>query len=77
MTHTAESDTVPAPSGAEIITQFLKHSPFVAHLGMRLDRIERDRAELSMPFRQELVTVGEVVHGGAISPLVDTAAMAG
>ena len=72
MTQSAER----TPTGAEIITEFLKHSPFVAHLGMRLDHIEPDRVELSMPFHQELVTIGEVVHGGAISSLVDTAAMA-
>ena len=29
-----------------------------------------------MPYRDELATVGEVVHGGALSALVDTAAMA-
>ena len=32
MTEAAEH----APSGAEVITQFLRHSPFVPHLGMRL-----------------------------------------
>src|SRR2546430_520904 len=62
-------------SGAEIITQFLKHSPFVLHLGIRLVEIEPDRARLAMPYRDELATVGEVVHGGALSALVDTAAM--
>jgi uncharacterized protein (TIGR00369 family) len=29
-----------------------------------------------MPFRPELVTVGDVVHGGAIATLADTAVMA-
>ncbi len=55
------------PSGAEIITQFLRHSPFALHLGMRLDSIEADRARLAMPYRSELATVGDVVHGGALS----------
>ena len=76
MTQATETGGQGAPNGAEIITEFLKHSPFVGHLGMRLDSIDRDHARLSMPFRQELVTIGEVVHGGAISSLVDTAAMA-
>jgi uncharacterized protein (TIGR00369 family) len=62
-------------SGAEIITQFLLHSPFVLHLGMRLEMIEPDHAILAMPYRDELATVGDVVHGGALSALVDTAAM--
>jgi uncharacterized protein (TIGR00369 family) len=65
-----------APSGTEVITQFLRHSPFVLHLGMRLESIEPDRARLVLPYRGELATIGEVVHGGALSALVDTAAMA-
>jgi uncharacterized protein (TIGR00369 family) len=65
-----------APSGAEVITQFLRHSPFVLHLGMRLESIEADRARLVLPYRGELATIGDVVHGGALSALVDTAAMA-
>ena len=64
------------PSGAEIITEFVKHSPFVLHLGMRLVEIEPDHARLAMPYRDELATIGDVVHGGALSALVDTAAMA-
>src|SRR6185503_588159 len=55
---------------------FLRHSPFVAHLGMRLVTLEPDRAELVMPFKDEIITIGDTVHGGAISSLIDTAAMA-
>jgi len=64
------------PTGAEVITQFLLHSPFVLHLGMRLESIEPDRARLVLPYRDELATIGDVIHGGALSGLVDTAAMA-
>jgi uncharacterized protein (TIGR00369 family) len=63
-------------TGAEVITQFLLHSPFVIHLGMRLESIEPDRAVLAMPYRDELATIGDVLHGGALGALVDTAAMA-
>ena len=63
-------------SGAAIITEFLRHSPFVLHLGIRLASIEPDRALLVMPYRDELATIGDVVHGGALGALVDTAAMA-
>lgn len=62
--------------GAELISEFLKHSPFIAHLGMELREIEDDRAVLALPFRDEMVTIGDVVHGGAVSALLDTAAMA-
>lgn len=72
MTQASES----VRSGADVITEFLRHSPFVLHLGIRLESIEPDRARLVMPYRDELATIGEVVHGGALSALVDTAAMA-
>ena len=43
---------------------------------MELREIEDDRAVLVLPFAEEVVTIGDVVHGGAVSALVDTAAMA-
>jgi uncharacterized protein (TIGR00369 family) len=43
---------------------------------MRLRSIEDDHAVLALPFSAEIVTIGDVVHGGAVSTLVDTAAMA-
>ena len=64
----------PASDGAAMARGWLEHSPFVRHLGIRLDRMEPDRAVLSMPFDDSLPTLGDVVHGGAISSLVDTAA---
>ena len=77
MTHaTGDAPAPPLPSGAEVITQFLLHSPFALHLGMRLAEIEPDRARLVKPYRDELATVGDIVHGGALGALVDTAAMA-
>ena len=63
-------------SGADVMRRFLAISPFVGHLGMELVGLEPDRATLRLPFREALVTVGDVVHGGAISALVDTTAMA-
>jgi uncharacterized protein (TIGR00369 family) len=35
-----------------------------------------DRAVLKLPYRPELATMGDVVHGGAIAALLDTASMA-
>jgi uncharacterized protein (TIGR00369 family) len=64
------------PAGAELMREFLAHSPYVGHLGMRLEAIPPDAARITMPFRPELATAGDVVHGGAITSLVDTAAMA-
>lgn len=55
--------------------QFLPDSPFVAHTGIELVRIEDGHAELLLPFHDEIVTIGQIVHGGAIATLIDTAAM--
>lgn len=57
-----------------MLSAYVEHSPFCVRLGMRADLVERDRVRLSMPFAEHLVTVGDVVHGGAVSSLVDTAA---
>jgi uncharacterized protein (TIGR00369 family) len=62
------------PDGAALARGWLESSPFVALLGIRLEQMEPDRALLSMPFGASLPTLGEVVHGGAISSLIDTAA---
>jgi uncharacterized protein (TIGR00369 family) len=64
------------PSRLEIMRQFVPASPLVRHLGIELRALEPDRAELALPFNDRLVTVGDVVHGGAIASLIDTAGMA-
>jgi uncharacterized protein (TIGR00369 family) len=61
---------------AEVVEAFIPSSPFVGHLGIRLVALEQDRVEMVMPYSDELATIGDVVHGGAISTLIDTAGMA-
>jgi uncharacterized protein (TIGR00369 family) len=56
--------------------QFIPNSPHAAELGIRLESIGTDEAVLEMPFKPELATIGQIVHGGAIGALIDTAAMA-
>lgn len=63
-------------TGTQVIREFLPNSPFVGHVGIELAALEDGRAELSLDFREEVVTIGRVVHGGAIATLIDTAAMA-
>lgn len=63
-------------SGTEVIAGFLPTSPFVQHLGITLGRLGDGEAVLHLPFRAEVVTVGSVVHGGAVATLIDTAGMA-
>ncbi len=62
-------------SGADFIRQFFPNSPFVAHLGLQLIDIQPGVATLALPFASALVTIGTIVHGGAIASLIDTAAM--
>lgn len=67
----------PTPTtGAEVMRGFLPASPFVVHAGIELVELTDGHAELRLPYRQEVTTVGTVVHGGAIATLIDTAAMA-
>lgn len=64
-----------ATTGADFIRQFLPTSPYVGHLGMRLVEMQPDSATLALPFTEALITIGTVVHGGAIASLIDTTAM--
>jgi uncharacterized protein (TIGR00369 family) len=67
------SDT---PAGAGIMREFISASPFARHVGIEIDSLEADRARLRLPFTEPLATLGDLVHGGAVSTLVDTTAMA-
>ncbi|MGI9057899.1 MAG: PaaI family thioesterase [Ktedonobacteraceae bacterium] len=62
-------------SGADFIRQFFPSSPYVAHLGMQLTDIQLGMATIMLPFADPLITIGTIVHGGAIASLIDTAAM--
>src|SRR5689334_1131069 len=62
-------------SGADMIRQFLPTSPYVGHLGMRLTDMQPDVATLTLPFTEQLITIGNTIHGGAIASLIDTTAM--
>lgn len=75
MSSANENQTPPTVSGADVMRQFLPTSPFVGHLGMRLAEIGPGTATLTLPFTRQVVTIGTVVHGGAIASLIDTAAM--
>jgi uncharacterized protein (TIGR00369 family) len=65
-----------SPTRRELVEAFLPHSPHTAELGIRLESIGTDEAVLELPFKPELATLGELIHGGAIASLIDVAAMA-
>jgi uncharacterized protein (TIGR00369 family) len=59
---------------AELAKAWFENSPFIQEMGLRLTGLEPDRATVEMPFAAKLATAGELVHGGAISGLIDTTA---
>lgn len=66
----------PAPSGRDVIAQFLPQSPFVVKLGIVAHRLEKDEVRLRLPWDPSNVTLGDMVHGGAIATLADLTVMA-
>jgi uncharacterized protein (TIGR00369 family) len=64
----------PQPAGEELARAWCEHSPLIGMLGMRLVAIAPETAMVALPYRDELATAGDIVHGGAIMSLLDTAA---
>ena len=56
--------------------QFIPQSPFVAKLGIVAEVLDGDEVRLRLPWDESNVTVGDMVHGGAIAALADVAVMA-
>ena len=50
--------------------------PFSTLVGLQVEEVRKDFCRMRLPFRAEVRTSGEVVHGGAIATLIDTAAVA-
>jgi uncharacterized protein (TIGR00369 family) len=64
------------PRIAGAVERAIVGSPFGALVGLRCESVEVDHVRVRLPFRREVTTIGEVVHGGAIASLVDVAATA-
>ncbi len=64
------------PSRRDVIAQFLPQSPFVAKLGIVADQLREDDLRLRLPWDPSNVTIGDMVHGGAIATLADLTVMA-
>ena len=47
--------------------------PFTVLLGLQIEEVRPDFCRMRLPFRPAVRTAGEVVHGGAISTLIDSA----
>jgi uncharacterized protein (TIGR00369 family) len=68
--------TTETQSGRDVIAQFLPQSPFVAKLGIVADQLGDDEVRLRLPWDPSNVTIGDMVHGGAIATLADLTVMA-
>jgi uncharacterized protein (TIGR00369 family) len=62
--------------GRDVVAAFLPQSPFVTKLGIVADSLEPDDVRLRMPWDPSNVTIGDMVHGGAIATLADLTVMA-
>lgn len=63
-------------ANAAIIADHIAAAPLGRLLGVALERVEPDLAVLRLPFRAEVTTLGDLVHGGAIAALIDVSATA-
>lgn len=64
------------PKISVLIERAIVGSPFGALVGLACESIAEDRVRVRLPFRSEVTTIGDMVHGGAIGALVDVAATA-
>ena len=52
---------------------YTRPEPFFTLLGLQIEEVTPDYCRMRLPFRPELRTAAEVVHGGAIASLIDSA----
>jgi uncharacterized protein (TIGR00369 family) len=60
----------------QAVREFMPTTPFIAGLGLTIERYEPDDVLLRLPFRPELTNDGTFFHGGAIAAAIDTAGAA-
>jgi uncharacterized protein (TIGR00369 family) len=59
-------------SAADLAQWDREKARFVQTLDLRLEHVERGKARMRMPFREEVTNIAGGVHGGAIASLCDT-----
>ncbi len=60
----------------ELLDRLIVRSPYGRWLGLELVHAEPDGVRVRLPYRKDLTTIGDTVHGGAIASLLDAAATA-
>lgn len=69
------SEPLPEPV-LRAVEEFIVGAPYGRLLDLVCEHVEPDRVRVRLPFRKDVTTLGEMVHGGAIASLVDVAATA-
>jgi uncharacterized protein (TIGR00369 family) len=54
------------------IAELMPTTPYLAGLGIEIERYEPDEAAIRLPFREELTNDGTYYHGGVIASVIDT-----
>ena len=60
----------------KLIEAAIVASPYGRLLGVVCEEIAEDRVRVRLPYRADVTTVGDMVHGGAIASLADVVATA-
>lgn len=58
------------------VCDVMPKTPFLAGLGIVVERYEPDEATIRLPFRADLTNDGTYFHGGVIASVIDTAGAA-
>jgi uncharacterized protein (TIGR00369 family) len=58
------------------VAELMPTTPYLAGLGIRIERYEPDEATVRLPFRADLTNDGTYYHGGVIAAVMDTAGAA-
>jgi uncharacterized protein (TIGR00369 family) len=54
------------------VAELMPTTPYLAGLGIRIERYEPDEATIRLPFREDLTNDGTYYHGGVIAAVMDT-----
>jgi uncharacterized protein (TIGR00369 family) len=58
------------------VAELMPTTPYLAGLGIVIERYEPDEATVRLPFRPDLTNDGTYYHGGVIAAVIDTAGAA-
>src|SRR6185437_11673628 len=58
------------------VAELMPATPYLAGLGVVIERYEPDDVTLRLPFREDLTNDGTYYHGGVVASVIDTAGAA-